>query len=296
MPSKQFHDLMAMMSARGLNEKLGVDLLRKGFERIARLFNDPGEAECTEVPANGVPSDWIVPAGSREHTALLFLHGGGYIMGSRNTHRGLAARIARASRMHAIVPEYRLAPEYPFPAAVEDALAVYEWVLEQGIEPNHVALAGDSAGGGLTLALLLTLRDRALPLPACAACLSPWTDMEATGASVQVNSVLDPLLTERLLVKAAGAYLNGASASHPYASPFHADFSGLPPLLIHVGGREVLLNDATRAAEKAQDAGVDVTLEVWEDMTHVWHYFAPLLPEGQEAVEKIGKFILAHTT
>ena len=190
---------------------------------------------------------------------------------------------------------YRLAPENPFPAAVDDALAGYRYLLDHGFEPAHIAIAGDSAGGGLTLATLVAIRDAKLPLPAAGVCLSPWVDMEAKGESMTTRADMDPIASRDALFMMAQSYLGGNDPKTPLAAPLHADLKGLPPLLIQVGDAEVLLDDSNRVAARARTSQVKVTLEIWPEMIHVWQLFASFLPEGQEAIEGIGKFIRAHT-
>jgi acetyl esterase/lipase len=203
----------------------------------------------------------------------------------------MVARLSKASRARALVVDYRLAPEHPFPAAVDDATAAYRWLLSQNVQPSHIVVAGDSAGGGLTLATLLALRDAKTPLPAAAVCLSPWVDMEGTGASMTTRAKADPVVQKQGLLGMAQLYLGGKDPKSPLAAPLHGDLRGLPPLYIQVGDAETLLDDATRIAEKAKAAGVKVDLEIWPEMPHVWQLFAPLLPEGQQAIDKIGAFV-----
>jgi acetyl esterase/lipase len=226
---------------------------------------------------------------------MLYLHGGGYVVGSIATHRGLAGRLSQAAAARVLLVDYRLAPEHPFPAAVDDAAGAYRWLLAQGIEPARLVIAGDSAGGGLTIATLVALRDAGVPLPAAAVCLSPWVDLEGRGDSVTTKAAADPLVHKDMLVQLAAWYLAGADPRTQLAAPLYADLRHLPPLLIQVGTAEILLDDAIRLAEKATAAGVKVTLEPWEDMIHVWQLFAPMLPEGQKAIEGIGVFVRQHT-
>jgi monoterpene epsilon-lactone hydrolase len=268
--------------------------MRAVMEEIS-AFPSAGETQCTPVNAGGVPAEWIVAPGAAEYRVLLYLHGGGYVMGSINTHREMVARLSKAAGVRGLALDYRLAPENPFPAAVEDATKAYRWLLAQGIKPAHVVVAGDSAGGGLTLATLLALRDAKDPLPAAGVCISPWTDMEGAGASMKTRAQADPVVQLEGLLGMAKLYLGDKDPKTPLAAPLHADFRGLPPLLIQVGDAETLLDDATRVAERAKTAGVKVDLEVWPEMIHVWHLFAPILPEGQQAIEKIGQFIRQHT-
>jgi acetyl esterase/lipase len=259
------------------------------------------EAEVRRTSAAGVPCEWLLAPGCDPERRLLYIHGGGWTAGGLDSHRPLSARISAASGCAVLAVDYRLAPEHPFPAGLDDCLASYGWLRENG--PNRAAparslcVAGDSAGGNLTLALLLALRERALPLPNAAIPISPATDFLATGDSWRTRAERDPILNMgpegiRLL---AQVYLQGrAEPGDPLASPLYGDYRGLPPLLFHVGDAEVLLDDSTRAAEKASNAGVDVTLEVWPEMPHVWHAFAPFLPEATQAIERIGAFVRKH--
>jgi acetyl esterase/lipase len=250
-----------------------------------------GTHASKRVGAEGVPAEWAIAPGARDDRALVYVHGGGYTMGSLATHRALCARLSRLGRMRVLNVAYRLAPEHPHPAAVEDAVAAVRWVYAQGFAPSRVAIGGDSAGGGLTLATLLALRDAAGPLPAAGVCISPWTDLSASGDSIRTKAAADPMVTEGPLRQMAAAYLAGKDPRTPLASPLFADLRGLPPLLVQVGDAELLLDDATRLASRARDAGVDVTLEVWEEMFHVWHAFADLLPEGARACERIAAWL-----
>ncbi len=215
-------------------------------------------------------------------------------MGSISTHREMAGRLSRAAAARVLLIGYRLAPENPFPAAVEDSVTGYRWLISTGVDPGKVVIAGESAGGGLTVATLVALRDAGDPLPAAAIPVSPWVDMEALGESMTTKAEVDPMATKEGIAEMAKAYLGGADPRTPLAAPIYADLKGLPPLLIQVGTSEVLLDDANRLAERAKSAGVDVILEPWEDMIHMWHFF-PMLPEGQQANERIGEFVRKHT-
>jgi acetyl esterase/lipase len=287
---------MAIEAFKTVGEKMAkapdMKSMRAVMEEIAAPV--PPDVKCTPVNAGGVPAEWIIAPGAAEDHFLLYLHGGGYVLGSINTHREMVSRLSRAAGVRALVPDYRLAPESPFPAAVDDATAAYRWLLSQGAKPARTVIAGDSAGGGLTLATLVALRDAKLPLPAAGVCLSPWTDMEGVGASMTSKAKEDPVVQKEGLLGMAKLYLGGADPKTPLAAPLHADLRGLPPLLIQVGSAETLLDDSTRVAERAKMAGVKVDLEVWNEMIHVWQLFAPILPEGQQAIEKIGKFIRGH--
>jgi acetyl esterase/lipase len=227
---------------------------------------------------------------------LLYLHGGGYVIGSIHTHKGLIAGLSAAAHCRALALDYRLAPEHRYPAAVDDAVAAYRWLLDAGFSPSRIAIAGDSAGGGLALATLVALRAAGDPLPAAAVPISPWTDLEGTGDSMKTHVDKDPMVEPGGLLGMARLYLGDADPRQPTASPLHADLTGLPPLLIQVGELETLLDDATRIAASAQKRGVAVTLEVWPEMVHVWHLFAPMVPEGRDAIARIGAFLKQHTT
>jgi acetyl esterase/lipase len=255
----------------------------------------PGDIQIDRVTARGVPAEWLSVRGEHADAAVLYLHGGGYVIGSPRSHRHLAAAIATAAGASALVPEYRLAPEHPFPAAVDDAVAAYRWLLEKNVAPSRIVIAGDSAGGGLTVATLLALRDGGLPRPAAGVCISPWVDLTCSLPSHATRKAVDPIVTREAVGAMALAYLGGRGATTtPLASPLWGDLHGLPPLLVHVGDDEVLLDDSVQLAENARAAGVDVTLEVWPHMIHVWHWFFPMLDEGQQAIDRIGDFIRAR--
>jgi monoterpene epsilon-lactone hydrolase len=246
------------------------------------------------VVAGGVPAEWVNVPQAHDEAVILYLHGGCYGMGSVESHRELMTRIAIAAPMRLIGINYRLAPANPFPAAVEDAAAAYQWLLEKGIEARRIVIVGDSAGAGLALAMTLKLRDEAAPLPAAIACISPWVDLALTGESMNSKAAADPIVSRAMLSEWAKLYLGNNDPRTPLASPLYANLRGLPPLLIQVGAAEVLLNDATRLAEKALEAGVEARLEVWPEMIHVWHSHAAVLVEGREAIAGIGRFLREH--
>jgi monoterpene epsilon-lactone hydrolase len=206
----------------------------------------------------------------------------------------LTSQLALSRAMRVVSVDYRLAPEHPFPAAVEDAVAAYRALLHSGISEKYVAFGGESAGGGLTIAALIAARDEGLPMPACAVVVSPWTDMTCKAASFEAKALTDPLLTRKSLSDMAAAYLGGANPRTPLASPNFGDLRGLPPLLIHVGSEEVLLDDAMALLDAARGQGVDATIEIWEDMIHVWHMFHPMLPQSGEAIEQLARFMRKH--
>jgi monoterpene epsilon-lactone hydrolase len=267
---------------------------RQSYESLTAKMKVKAGANCTPTTINGIPSEWVYMVDAELDRVILFLHGGAYCLCSVNTHRSMTANIAAAARARVLLIDYRMAPEHPFPAAVEDAVCAYQGLLELGIAPEQIAVAGDSAGGGLALALLVCLRDAGKPLPALAVCISPWTDLSLSGESVMTNAKKDVMLDFPTLAESARLYLDGTNPHHPLASPLFAELHDLPPLLIQVGSDEIILSDATRMAEKARAAGVDVTLEIWESMQHEWQFAADFVPEGQQAIDRIGLFIHQH--
>ncbi|MCH2170291.1 alpha/beta hydrolase [Myxococcota bacterium] len=294
MPSPEHEAIVAAVSNQPTPETPPtIEQSRAGFEAMTASFVIPDDVRVESVDVAGIPAAWVTASGARDDAAMLYLHGGGYMMGSVKTHTELASRLSAASAARVLVLDYRLAPENPFPAPVEDAVAAYRWLVEQGFARERIVIAGDSAGGGLTLATLAALSEAGDAQPAAAVCLSPFADLEGTGDSYQTAD--DPLLTKEAVDGMAMAYLQGQDAKQPTASPIYADYSGFPPLLIQVGTRELLLDDATRVTERARAAGVDVTLEKGEGLIHVWPLFGPGVPEGVEAVDSIGAFVRKHT-
>jgi epsilon-lactone hydrolase len=246
---------------------------------------------CRQVCAGGVDGEWIVPSDAPGDKAILYFHGGGFRLGSIASHRDLIARLAEASGLRVLAVNYRLAPEHRFPAALEDALTAYAWMLEQGFQPENIALAGDSAGGNLVLTLMLTLRDRGEVIPAAGALMSPWTDLAATGESFQSRAIADPIHQRTMILALAKGYMRDAGDPlDPLVSPLYADLSGLPPLLIHAGDRETVRDDATMLADRALAAGVDTELRVWDGMIHVFQMF-PEIPQAQVAIAAIATFL-----
>jgi epsilon-lactone hydrolase len=265
--------------------------LRAEYNELAEGHRLPRGVSCEPAVAGNVSAEWVSVGQTRDDGVVLYLHGGCYGMGSVETHRELMTRIAIAASMRVIGINYRLAPANPFPAAVEDAAAAYRWLLEKGIEASRIMLAGDSAGAGLALALALKMRDDEVALPAAIACISPWVDLAVTGESMASRAADDPIVSRAMLLEWAELYLGNNDPRTPLASPLYADLRGLPPLLIQVGSAEVLLDDATRLADKASAAGVEARLAVWQEMIHVWHSFAAVLAEGREAIAGIGRFL-----
>jgi monoterpene epsilon-lactone hydrolase len=270
-----------------------LDERRKRLDALGAQYPLPPDVRVEPVDANGVAAEWTTTPEADPTRAILFLHGGGYISGSIDSHRHMIAQAGREARARTLALGYRLAPEHPFPAALDDAIAGYRFLLSQGFAPETIAVAGESAGGGLAVATLMLLHDAGEPLPACAWLSSPWVDLTMTGASIRTKAAVDPLLSEPYLAELAKAYLNGTDPLNPLASPLHADLRGLPPMLIQVGSAEILLDDAVRLAGAAGAADVRVTLEVWPDMIHAWHLFYQQVAAGRRALAAVGAFIHA---
>ncbi len=271
-----------------------IEERRARIDRMGAAIPVPGGVAVEPVRAADLPAEWLIPDGSAADEVILYLHGGAYSAGSCASHRGAVAHIAKASGIRILMPEYRLAPEHPFPAAVDDAVAVYRWVLERGIRPSKIVLAGDSAGGGLAMSLLVSLRDEGVALPGAAALVSAWTDLAATGESLNTRRREDPWFDADAIAPMARVYYQDADPRNPLVSPLYARLDGLPPLMLQVGDHEVLLSDSTRLAEKARGAGVDVTLRVWPGMWHVWHFFVGRMPEARQAILEMAAFIEAR--
>ena len=263
----------------------------RGWRRRVAISPVHEAVTCTRVDVEGTPGESLVPENAREGRTLLYYHGGGYCIGSIASHHHMVANVARAAGVRALMIDYRLAPEDPFPAGVDDAVKAYVWLTKQGVRPEDVVVGGDSAGGGLTLATLLRLRDTGHALPGAAVLLSPWTDLTCSGESYTSRADEEVLLRSDGASNSADWYLAGADPKLPEASPLFADLSGLPPLLIQVGTAEILLDDSTRLATAAEGYGVDTRLEVWDDMFHVWHYYADWIPEGDEAIQQVAEFL-----
>ena len=272
---------------------LSVQEQRTRMDELARRgIRVPIEVTVRTVQAGGVHAEWIEPVGVDPQRVILYLHGGGYCICSLDTHRGLACRLAMACRARLLSIDYRLAPENPFPAALEDSLATYRWLLAQGIPAKQIAIGGDSAGGGLTLATALSLRDGSQGLPAALFLISPWTDLTFSGESIETRKGIDPIFGgEGNRLGFAPAYLGKHDPANPLISPLFADLHSLPPTLIHVGSDEILLDDSVRLDEKLKASGVSARLHVWDGMWHVFQIFAPYLPEAQQAICQIGDFV-----
>lgn len=292
--SPELDRVIDMIKTRAQATRKTTDEDRASYETMLASMPMADDIQTERVGAGGVPAEWIKAPGAQADRVMLYFHGGGYVVGSMRTHRTMLSHISRASGFSVLGLDYRLAPENPFPAPIEDALAAYRWLLNQGVEPSKIILGGDSAGGGLVVSALVAIRYAGEPMPAAGVCISPWVDMEATGDSFVSNANVDPSVSRERIRNIAAVYLAGKNPQAPLASPMHADLRELPPLLSMVGSIETLLDDARILTERAQAAGVEAMLEVWDDMPHVWTHFASILPEGQQAVDRIGKFMLQH--
>lgn len=239
-------------------------------------------------------AEWSLAPGSDATKVLLYFHGGGYCSGSIKSHRGMVSETGRAAKIRTLAVGYRLAPENPFPAALDDAVAAFEFLLGQGYAPEHIVIGGDSAGGGISLTTMVRLRDAGRPLPGCAWLISPWVDLEMTGATLDTKALIDPLIHRDYLHELASGYLGGHDPKDPLASPLHADLAGLPPILVQVGSAETLLDDAVRISGRLGGADVPVTLEVWPHMIHAWHLWAARLSAGRQAIASAATFIDRH--
>lgn len=274
---------------------LAIEALRDAYDKAEYVFQMPEGITVESVTAGSVSAEILTPLSTEGARTILYLHGGGYALGSPRSHRHMVANLAVAANAKAVLIDYRLAPENPFPAAVDDAVSVYRWLLDNGTSADQVVIAGDSAGGGLAVATLLALRDQSITLPAGGVCISPWTDLTNSSETYETHATRDPMVTTASIKRWTDAYLGDRDPKTPLASPAHADLAGLPPLLIQVGTDEVLLGDSRLLAGNAEAAGVEVKLEEWENMIHVWHWFAEYLDEAGEATAGIATFVAART-
>lgn len=291
MSSKELRATVEIMrSQQGIaNSGLSIEQRREMMEESQAAIATPADISVTEVDIDGLPGCWISAPGARNDTVVIYYHGGGYVMGSLKTHQELMGRISRVCKAKVLGVDYRLAPESIYPAAVDDGVKSYQWLLDQGNSPSKIMLAGDSAGGGLAVATLLSLKQNSIVLPAGAFLFSPWTDLTASGESAKSRADNDPMITIPALLDIAKTYYSDANPQDPLISPVFADLSGLPPLLVQVGDAEVLLSDSTRLADNAKSVGVSVDYQVWEEAFHVFQAI-PSLPEALDALNKVGQF------
>lgn len=299
MPSPEMQNVIAQLEEE---KRASADLpppsweqMRLDYQELGKLFPAAEEAVQSETHLANRYTRCFTPEDADPERAVLYLHGGGYTIGGIITHHAITSRLALAAGCVVYALDYRLAPEHPFPAAVEDAANAFRELVGRGLTPSRIGVAGDSAGGGLTLACALALRDARDSIPGCLVPISPWNDLIGDTGWATCDGDIDPVVTADMLHRMTADYMKGGDARTPHASPLHADLRGLPPTLIQVGTAEILLTDSTLMAEKANAAGVDVTLEVEEGAPHVWHHFAPVVPESVAAIERAGAFIREKT-
>ena len=266
---------------------------RAGIDAFAKAFPPAADVKIEKIILGGVPAERSHTPGDDATGAILYVHGGGYVIGSLDSHRHLVTEIGRAAGVPVYALDYRLAPEHRFPAPVDDTVAAYRQLLSQGIAPGKITIAGDSAGGGLVVAALVAIRDAGLTQPALGWTISPWIDMEALGGTMTSNAASDPTVQRETIREMAAHYLNGADPRSPLAAPLYADLKGIAPLLIQVGSIETLLDDSIRLASRAAAAGVPVRLDIWPEMPHIWHIFHPILTASRNAIEQGGAFAKA---
>ena len=295
MISQDAKNVMAFMAKMKVPDirKLPIELCRKGLADMMSFSMPPAGCKIEKVNAGGPDALWVDASGNDDKATILYLHGGGYTMGSAQTHAAFAGTLSDLSQIRVLSVDYRLAPEDPHPAAVQDAADAYRWLLKQGVPAKSIVIGGDSAGGGLTFATMLELKEKGDPLPKAAFAISPWVDLAATGETVLTKVEVDPIITELGLYYMASLYARDADLCSPLISPLYADLSGLPPVLIHVGTSEMLLDDSRRMAKTLTRAGVDCALKEWEYMFHVFHTVTGL-PEARKANKEIAAFIRSH--
>ncbi len=296
MASKQSEQLITMykgwMGELAVNPEMPLDELRAMFERWGDITAEPGGVDYIETNAGGVPAMWAVPKGCAEDRVLLCAHGGGYVCGSMYTHRKVYGHFAKAIGCRALIVHYGRAPENIHPGPVNDMATAYRWLLDQGIKANHIALTGDSAGGGLAVTTILRARELGLPLPAATIPLSPWLDMDAGGKTFETNKERDVLVAREIIAGMSSTFLGEkGDRRHPLANPLLADLRGLPPVYIQVGGYETLLDDSHALAEALRKAGGDVKIDVFPEMQHVFQFLAGVAPEADEAIQKIAAWV-----
>jgi len=292
MPDSDIIRTRALLTSRP--RPVGPEERRQRLDTFGQALGAPDDARLESIQIAGVPAEWSTTPAADVRRAVLYLHGGGYMAGSIASHRYVAVEIGRAARTRTLALGYRLAPEHPYPAQLEDALAAYSMLCNQGLAPSNIAVGGDSAGGNLTLALLIALRERGLPLPSCGWLISPWSDLTASGATMRSKADADPMISKPYLLELAQAFAGGRDFGDPLISPLFADLVGLPPLLIQVGSDETLLDDAITLAGRAGAANVAVTLEVWPDMIHAFPMFFPHVAASRRATEHAGDFMRRH--
>jgi len=296
MPNPELEMVVAMLRSAPVFADADVATMRAGMEAFTASAPLADDIRLEAVDAGGVAAEWAIADASRDDCCILYFHGGGYVIGSTRTHRRLVGSIGRAAQARMLSVDYRLGPEHPHPAAVEDGVAAYRFLRAQGFAAERIGIAGDSAGGGLTMATLLALRDAGDCLPAAAACISPWVDLTLSGESMTTKAAVDPMVQRDGLDKMAALYAGANDRRAPLVSPLFADLAGLPEILVHVGTAETLLDDSLRLVARLRAAGVEVSLDAYEDMIHVFHAFAGILPEARDAIDSIGAYFRRRLT
>ena len=285
--------LKNIMNAKRINpytENKTIDQLREETKIAGGLIPLPDNTKFERILAENVYAEWITNGKVNKDKIFMFIHGGGYYRGSIAATRATVARISSVANVRCLSIEYRLAPEHPFPAAIDDTYTAYNWLIKEGINPKNIIVSGQSAGGGLCLALLLKIKENNGSQPKGAVALSPWTDLSQSGTTMITNANIDPVISKKYLDRMANLYLSKTSNIFPLASPLYGDLSGLPPLLVQVGSAETMLDDSKRFVEKAKEAKVDAQIEIWKDMFHGWHGSAHILKDAEEAIKSIGVF------
>lgn len=275
----------------GSDETASMAQVRASYTTFQAQQKPPQGVRFEEVNMGGVPATLALPDAQNSDIVLVYIHGGAYIVGEPAGYRGIGGNYAKLLGARVYIPDYRLAPEHPFPAAIDDGLRAYEWLLEQGIPARKIAFAGESAGGAMVVSVMVAAKQKGLPLPAAGVAISPWANLEHTGASMTNREGLDPLNTKPLLDLLARTFLAGALPNHPLASPVFADVTGLPPIMVQIGENELMLSDAIRLASHLAENRVRVNLEVWPQMPHAWHFFQSFLPEAEQALRESARFI-----
>ena len=296
MSAQELAALTAVMREGGPDLAAPPAQARAEFEALLAKVPVASDLKIEAATAGGVPGLWVDATGVRPDRVMLYIHGGGYISGSANGYRSLVGELGRASKARALAIDYRLAPEHPFPAAVDDGVAAYRSLLDRGLAAKSIVFVGDSAGGGLVVTTMMAVRDAGLPLPAAGVSISPWLDLECSGASMKTKAETDLALNREALLHAGRSYraANAGDGRGGQLAPLNGNLSGLAPLLIQVGSAEILLDDSTRLAARAGAADVSTRLEVWPNMPHVWHLFGFMLSEGRDAIQSAGTFLQTH--
>lgn len=297
---KNSHYFMGQAQKGVIDENTSIEETRAVSEKFAARKEKMSWMDKITQHANGIQvepvqfyhlyGEWILPAHLSKDKVMLYLHGGGYVFGSCNTYRSFMTKLVAETNVTALIINYRLAPECPYPAALDDAVFTYQWLLSRGVEPKNIIIAGDSAGGGLVFSTLLAIRDRKIPLPAAAVVMSPWTDLTFSGETVQTKKDVEDFIPEGCIETFGAYYSKGSDPADPYISPLFGDLEGLPPIMIHVGENEILLDDSVRFAEKAVRAGVDCKIKIWSDMFHCFPLMTPAFPEAVQGVKEIAQF------